>query len=103
MGKERCHCRHPALLQAFAAVADSKANVTGTVKVTAYEHMEVLDRSGDQSRVDMLLFPEGMLLSCSAKIVPSLSGHNNFGSFCEAGKFCGLIIDRTQMPSSDAS
>lgn len=60
-------CRHPALVQAFGAVAECKANVSGTVKVTAYEHMEVLDRSGDQSKVDMLLFPAGQDLgSCMA-------------------------------------
>ena len=46
-------------MQAFAAVAEYKSNVVGVVKVTAYEHMEVADRSGHQSRVDMLLFPAG--------------------------------------------
>ena len=48
-------------MQAFAAVAQNKENILGTVRVTAYEHMEVADQSGDQSKVDMLLFPAGGL------------------------------------------
>ena len=46
-------------MQAFAAVAQHKEDILGVVRVTAYEHMEAADQSGDQSKVDMLLFPAG--------------------------------------------
>jgi hypothetical protein len=55
--------RHPALVQAFAGVAEAKQRLEGAlegvVKVTAYEHMDGFDKSGDQTRVEMLFFPEG--------------------------------------------
>jgi len=59
-------CRHPALMQAFAGVAEAKqkaeGELDGVVKVTAYEHMEGYDKSGDQTRVEILFFPEGLWL-----------------------------------------
>lgn len=54
------------MAQAFAAVAQKKESILGTVRVTAYEHMEVADQTGDQSKVDMLLFPAGMSIPASS-------------------------------------
>lgn len=56
--------KHPALVQAFAGVAEAKQRLEGAlegvVKVTAYEHMDGFDKSGDQTRVEMLFFPEAV-------------------------------------------
>lgn len=52
-------------MQAFAGVAEAKqkaeGELDGVVKVTAYEHMEGYDKSGDQTRVEILFFPEAVL------------------------------------------
>lgn len=61
-------CRHPALVQAFTAVAEVKQSIDGIVKVSAYEELDSQPRSGRGSgaRVDMMIFPAGLLLCAAA-------------------------------------
>ena len=54
-------CRHPALVQAFAAVAAEKPHIDGVVKITAFESVERTrtQKRRDKDKVDLMIFPAG--------------------------------------------
>ena len=54
-------CRQPALVQAFAAVAEAKQSIDGVVKVSAYEELDsqLTPGQGKDAKVDLMIFPAG--------------------------------------------